>query len=404
MKKRGVFMRKLITIIFVAMFLVGCTQEVEPEVEVEQPVDQSNQKEDDTTDENNTEEGFVATDPFVALSDDVLQSIEASGFEGTESEIASKILDWQNQYMYYIGDPNIQPDISYPMRWNFIMPGVYPVSEMVEERRTDDDKIYGLCWDYASIYASIANSYGLEVRVTALKKYMSDINPSIDASTKEGLAVEEYDLLNNKISKFGAEYTYSQIDRVARETWVHYRAEVKIDGAWVAMDGTEVSGEYENGTFEVVDWQEGYNANLLNAPSTMENDQLDPIALAELLEFAPYEGYVGITDDHGNSNRAATFKDLVRGRGFIPYFSTADDIIEFLMLPENEAMEILDDVFELQEDYESATSKPFYIIADFLLYADKDDEYSYPAAEYVKLYNALTNGNLTEAEYKEYLE
>ncbi len=55
------------------------------------------------------------------------------------------IINWQNSNMHYIGDPKQQADISHPMRWNFFLPGIYPVSDMVQDRLMDDGKIYGLC-------------------------------------------------------------------------------------------------------------------------------------------------------------------------------------------------------------------------------------------------------------------
>ena len=53
--------------------------------------------------------------------------------EGTDAEIAQQIWEWQQEHMYYIADPNDQSDISYPMRWNYMIPGIYPVKEMVTE-------------------------------------------------------------------------------------------------------------------------------------------------------------------------------------------------------------------------------------------------------------------------------
>lgn len=101
--------------------------------------------------------------------------------------------------MFYIGDPNQQPDISHPMRWNYMLPGIFPVSEMVQERRLENGKIYGLCWDYAAIFNAIANYYGLEARVTANKVYISDFNPSIDKSTANGMGPEEFEAPQHRL-------------------------------------------------------------------------------------------------------------------------------------------------------------------------------------------------------------
>lgn len=372
-------------------------------------------KEDSDTNENTLieneesatlpfEESFVPVNPYDELDNETLKELKADGFEGTDEQIANQILVWQQNNMEYIGDPNVKPDISYSMRWNYMIPGIFPVKDMVQERLLNNGKIYGLCWDYAAIYNAIANSYGLEVRVTALKKYLSDINPQIDESTKEGLSEEEYKLLNVKLSNEEAEYSYSQIDRVARETWVHYRAEVKIDDKWIAMDGTpSVTDEYKTGNFEVAPWDEGYNNEYLNAPTTLDGDTLKLDNLVTLLEYAPFEGYVGITDDNGDKERAASFKDLARGRGLVPYFEDKYDVASFLKLPSDQIEEILDDVDEILSDYEKNTGKKFYMLADFLLYSDTDENFDYKAEEYVRLYNGLTGSNMTEAEFNEYI-
>ena len=98
---------------------------------------------------------FAIVSPYAALSEDVIKDLGADSFAGTDQEIANAIIVWQGENMFYIGDPNVQADISFPMRWNYFMPGIFPVEEMVKERRLDNGKIYGLCWDYASIFSAL---------------------------------------------------------------------------------------------------------------------------------------------------------------------------------------------------------------------------------------------------------
>ena len=285
------------------------------------------------------EETFQVSNPYKeVLSSELLASIGADAFSGTDREIAEQILQWQNEHMKYIGNPMEKADISYPMRWNYFLPGIFPVSEMLKERVLPDGKIYGLCWDYASIYCSIATTYGLETRVTAVKKLLSDINPSIDKSTSMGMAYNEYEALSLKLAENDVEFTFDQIARVAKETWAHYRAEVFLDGEWVGMDGSGPVGEgYDE--FDEAPWYEGYNNQLLYEP----NAELAFLnSVCEALKNAPMDGYEGITDDAGNAHRAANKFDLNAGMGLAPYFSNAEDAIAFLDVPAEYAKGIID--------------------------------------------------------------
>ncbi len=136
---------------------------------------------------------FEIFNPYQAFSEEEMTALGAADFSGTDQEIAQMIINWQNTNMHYIGDPNQQADISHPMRWNFFLPGIYPVSDMVQDRRMADGKIYGLCWDYASIFTAMASYYDLDVRVTAYKTLMSDLNPQFQKGA--GMSKEEYEAI-----------------------------------------------------------------------------------------------------------------------------------------------------------------------------------------------------------------
>lgn len=339
---------------------------------------------------------FTISNPYAAFSTEEIAQINADGFSGTDEEIARAILAWQAENMFYIGDPNQQPDISHPMRWNYFMPGIFPVSEMVQERVLDNGKIYGLCWDYAAIFNAIANYYELETRVTAHKVYISDLNPSIDKSTATGMGPEEFEALQPKLIVHDLNLSYDQISRAARETWSHYRAEVKLGDTWVAFDG--VPGVTEGPEYEVAAWDEGYDPDLLYAAVEHGSGELDLSALAELLSAAPVSGYEGITDDAGNLNRAANMEDLLAGKGLVPYFQNMDSLTAFLN--SEEASEDLTDSLDIMAEYEQNTGKIFFIIADLMIYSMDEPT----AEEYISQYNALTGSEMTEEEFGTYIE
>lgn len=94
------------------------------------------------------------------------------------------------------------------------MPGIYPVFEMINERTVtvkNGEKIYGICWDYAAIFIAIARYYGLEVRMTARREYMSGMPGGYD-----GMGSEEYEKLKGKLNKRGVPFTYEQTRNAAQ--------------------------------------------------------------------------------------------------------------------------------------------------------------------------------------------
>lgn len=203
---------------------------------------------------------FTIFNPYKSLSESDIILIGANGFTGSAKDIAEKIMQWQDNNMKYVG-PDIKQDVSYPMRWNYIMPGIYPVYEMIRERKIMEDgkeKIYGLCWDYAAIFCAIAFYYKLEARITAYKKYMSNI-----PGGQTGLGKEEYDALLIKLNKNNIYFSYETINNSMKETYVHYRAEVYIDDKWEPFDATYPTGEYAvDSNYSPVEWDEGADPDL----------------------------------------------------------------------------------------------------------------------------------------------
>jgi transglutaminase-like putative cysteine protease len=400
------------TLVIALLFLAGCSgnnQETAPpaadvatqtaaplEVEQEAATPIPEGEPEPTAVAKESDPQFPVFNPYEALTADEIVQIKADGFSGSDEEIARAILKWQAENMFYIGDPNQQPDISHPMRWNYMLPGIFPVSEMVQERILENGKIYGLCWDYASIFNAIANYYGLEARVTAHKVYISDTNPSIDKSTANGMGPEEFQALHPRLIKNDLNLSYDQISRAARETWTHYRAEVKIGDKWLPFDG--VPGVAEGPEYEVATWDEGYDPTLLYPEVDFSSKELDLAALAELLTSAPVSGYEGITDDAGNTNRAASMEDLIAGKGLVPYYQDMDSVVAFLKIEGD--TEDLSESLDILAEYEEDTGKKFFVIADWMIYSLEE----MAADEYIPLYNALTGSDITEEEFVTYIQ
>jgi len=378
----------LVTIIVLALFISGCEKEEENDNKPERPY----------------EEAFAPVEPYQALSSDILKVIGADGFNGSNETIANQILTWQKDNMQFISNPEEKEDLAYPMRWNYFLPGIYPVKEMVVERKLSNGKIYGLCWDYAAIYASIAKSYDLEVRITAVKKHLSDLNPEMYGDIADGLPEYEYDELTRKFIANEVFFTYDQVDRVANETWIHYRAEVNLNGVWTSMDGTDLTNVYENEEFEVVEFDEGYNYILLNGPSIVVNDKLNIDALVEILAYAPTKDYEGETDRYGNEHRAKNFEDFVAGKALLPCLNAPKQIITFLNTEDSGIVyDDIEGIVEVIENYESGTQKPFYGVADVLIWSTVEGDNIKPE-RYVSLYNAMTGCHMTEEEFTKYVK
>ena len=140
------------------------------------------------------------------------------------------------------------------MHWNYFLPGIWPSKDIIYNHVTDG-KVYGICHDFAVVYSSIANYYGLETRV------MNTISKPGDSEFQSGMSIEEYNRNKFQLDENGLNYSYDAVASVAEGTPTHYWAEVYLDGEWVPMDGSSDStgGNTENefiatGDFEVTDW------------------------------------------------------------------------------------------------------------------------------------------------------
>jgi len=267
---------------------------------------------------------------------------------GNDSEIAECIKEWQINNMDY--DVS-KPDSSYSIRWNYAFPGLYPSSEIIREK-TENGRVYGICFDYAVIYCSLANYYGLECRVMNSLTKPSDRDASL-LPYSTGLGMEEYNDLIVKLRAKGMDYPYELIRQVMKETPEHYWAEVNIDGEWLPFDasnnptGGNVEEEYiEAGDAEVTVWENNNTMELLR-------------------DYTPQ------VDDLGQTQRSFTIDDFFGSKmsgSAIPvaYYTSCTDVCAFF-LGKNPSCAIqcpIDSAFF--NCYESCSSENFYKICDYI--------------------------------------
>ena len=361
----------------------------------------------------------ITTEVF---SDEALKELGADGFSGSDAEIAQQIFDWQKNNMDYAGPTDGYIDAGFGSRWNFMLPGIYPASKRIEHKN-EEGKIYGICSDFAYIYVAIANAYGLESRVTTfpLEKHVEIFGElpegAQDETTYRGLGREEYDLLNIELQENNINLTYDQIHRAIQGistieghvAGMHNRAEVKIDGEWVAYDATRAFNdfptnvEYDNAdNYVPQNWDGIYNPIRLYAPefydSAIEHGPIDYDGLALYFSFGPQVVYTGVTDDFGNENRARDFDGLVNGDALLPYVDDSQGLADFLHLDPAVAAE--EGYEELMKDFYEGTGRQFNIIADFLIYGDDEMD----PELYVRQYNGITGDQLTVEEFNEYIK
>ncbi len=361
----------------------------------------------------------ISTEVF---SEDILKKLGADGFSGTDAEIAQQIYDWQVTHMDFAGPTDNYTDAGYGSRWNFMIPGIYPASNRINHK-TSDGKIYGICSDFAYIYTAIANAYELEVRVTTLplEKHV-ELTGSLplevqDEETFRGLAREEYDLLNIILKENNINLTYDQVHRAIQGIstieghiqGMHSRAEVFLDGKWVAFDATRAFSDFlqndiynNDENYVLQNWDGIYNPIRLYAPSfydsSVPNSPIDFDGLIEYFSYGTQVVYTGITDDIGNKNRARDFDGFIQGDALLPYVTDMQKFTEFLHLKESDVEG--EDYEEIMQDFYEGTGRYFNIIADFLIYGDEEMD----PETYIRQYNGITGDNMTVEEFNEYIK
>ena len=293
---------------------------------------------------------FEAKSPVSVFSEEDIDYLGIN-FTGSDAEIADSIREWQEENMIYASPDRGYEDAPDPMHWNYFLPGIWSSKDIIYEH-TDNGKIYGICHDFAIIYCSIANYYGLECRVMNTKSRPCEQD---DGDSQSGMLREEYDRNKAKLEANNLDYSYAAVNAVAEGTPTHYWAEVYLDGVWVPQDGSQratggdTAAEFiATNDFEVTDW--------------LSRDK------TALIEGYSYEG---MTDDIGQSGRAANIDDLIKGLALAPYFDDAEHARDFVGAGDHITKQDLLEAMEDKEAYESCSGKKLYLVCYFI--CDGDD-------------------------------
>jgi len=345
-------------IIILILLIAGCTQN--------EPSNTLNNSNNESTliageQSNNL---YTLTEPAVTFSE---SDIEYLGINcsGSESEISDCIMEWEasNIDYCYLGDN--RSDCSDPMRFNYMLPGIYPTNEIIREKR--DTKIYGICFTYAGIYCSIAKYYGLNCRVMNSITKPSDRTGETFGIT--GMSPTEFDRLKIKLDEKGYNYSYEMMRLIALETPEHYWAEVYLDGEWVVKDASAVVTGYSDpatsykitNDYEITNWStrdpnpkiELYNKGELREETITNNDYTPDTS-----------NYTGLTDDLGQENRVSNIDEYMKGMGLAPYYNSCENTCEFF---KGTIPYCLDDCkLEFYACYEECSDSKLYKVCDYI--------------------------------------
>ena len=176
MKSKKIF--PIITILLViGLLLSACGGEAAPENPVQEeesvsepaPTEEAAEVSEEPVSEEETEEDipdevpiFSTSSPVAPFSDSDIQALGVD-CQGSPDEIADCVKTWQEENMLYCQNMDVE-DCSDAIRANYVLPGLYTSLDLIKDKK-QDGKVYGICMDYAVIYCSIAEYYGLECRV-----------------------------------------------------------------------------------------------------------------------------------------------------------------------------------------------------------------------------------------------
>jgi len=209
-----------------------------------------------------TEEAVVwqASSPIAEFTDEDIQSLDIN-CTGDDAEIAECIKEWQEDNFLFCVSPSgddITPTCSALVETSEILPGILTSKDVITYSRIDE-KIPGLCMDYAATYCSIAEYYGIDCRIVRSDHKFceevhcdeEDLNPGYDMLSYTFFIQPLLD--QNELP-----FTLESINSVTEDTWAHYWAEVYIDGEWEFMDvaARDTAKRYAENDVVVVDWQE----------------------------------------------------------------------------------------------------------------------------------------------------
>lgn len=361
--------------------LVPDTPEPTPELIEAAPNTDEEAEVQDTNEEEASKETtqevprFITTSPVVPFTEDEILGLGVN-CEGSEQEVAQCIKSWQETNMLYCQDTDLE-DCSDVIRANYVLPGLYTSQEMIKTRQ-QNGRVYGICFDYAVIYCSIAEYHGLECRVVNSISKPSE-RPGANVPITHGMAEEEYVRWNDQLKTKGVDYSYDVLRLIARETPEHYWAEVNLDGNWTVLDATRINmggnteTEYiQSGDFELTDWfasdssQQAYDyAVRIASGEDLRNEGYDSVGeqFLEGREVASAYGdaanYTGIEDSLGQTGRSGNMEDFMQGYGLMPFLPTCQDACAFLGAPE-ECYEDCEEENEILTCYESCSGDPYY--------------------------------------------
>jgi len=189
-------------------------------------------------------------------------------------------------------------------------------------------------------------------------------------------------------------YPYEAVRLVAKETPGHFWAEVNINGNWKNFDGSgsdkRISTKEEFidvNDFEVVDWAskdmsetlENYSSMLKDEETlrinTDGNSDFEEFSQGQTISDEEEEEYIGITDELGNTNRAANIDDFMQGKALAPYMKNCEDSCEFIIADKEceEDCDVLDE--EPARCYEECANEEFYIVCDYICEDASDNEW-----------------------------
>ncbi len=331
---------------------------------------------------------FDPTSPVVPLSDTEIQELGVD-CQGSPDEIARCIKDWQENNMLYCQELDVE-DCSDAIRANYVLPGLFTSQDLIKNKQLDG-KVYGICFDYAVIYCSIAEHYGLDCRVVNSISKPSE-RPGTYVPITTGMSEEEYTRWNEQLKTKGIDYDYDVLRLIAKETPGHYWAEVNLDGKWVVLDATRgtVGGSTEteyiaSGDFEITDWfatdssLTAYEyAVRIAQGEDLRNEGYDSVGEQFLegrevaQEYGDAENYEGIIDSLGQEGRSATMNDFMQGYGLMPYLPTCQATCDFLGAP-GECYEDCEEENEILMCYEDCSGDPYYFGCLYLEAGEDED-------------------------------
>ncbi len=382
---------KVYYLIFILFIIVaaGCTQQNINEYVEEQKDDSSQTERINETEisEATSQFEWVPTSPVSMLTDEdiVLLGINCSGMP---EDIAHCILDWQKEHFIYAGADADYSDAVDPLRWNYFLPGIYSSKEILFKKVDDEGKIYGVCFDYAVTYCSLAKYFGLNCTVFGTKTKPSESFSTYSLATT-GLSREEYNRLEPLLEEHNLNFSYEVVRKVVSETPSHYWAEVLLDGKWVVMDATQDIRSLNFSTYDkfiskgdyvIVNWtalnrlreMEVYAEMERNGTLSLSTEESSQSEFEQGREMNSSVDYVGIIDDLGNEHRAKNISDFMQGYGLAPYFESCLKVCDFFegTIPNCESE--CEYEIEFYNCYESCSKNNFYITCDFVC-ADEEN-------------------------------